>query len=138
MKLHFIIIAGILPCLAFADDDCATMRRVPDGVQSLQEVINLGLCRNPQTAAAYAALRSSRFNKNAGYSKNLFIDSGAFSAAHNGKQVDIDLYIDYINSKTEESKYGRYSEGRYAWKLKVLEVLETPIPAKGKLGIWNY
>ena len=49
-----------------------------------------------------------------------------------------DEFIKYINKETSEYDYGLYSEGRYAWKLKVLEVLEKPIPAKGKLGIWNY
>ena len=47
-------------------------------------------------------------------------------------------FINYINNETNESKYGRYEKGRYAWKLKVLEVLKEPIKAKGKLGIWNY
>lgn len=49
-----------------------------------------------------------------------------------------DEFIKYINNETSEYKYGLYSMGRYAWKLKVLEVLDDPIPAKGKLGIWNY
>ena len=49
-----------------------------------------------------------------------------------------DEFIKYINEETSEYDYGLYSEGRYAWKLKVLEVLDEPIPAKGKLGIWNY
>lgn len=49
-----------------------------------------------------------------------------------------DEFIKYINKETLEYDYGLYSEGRYAWKLKVLEVLDEPIPAKGKLGIWNY
>ena len=49
-----------------------------------------------------------------------------------------DEFIKYINEETSEYDYGLYSEGRYAWKLKVLEVLYEPIPAKGKLGIWNY
>ena len=49
-----------------------------------------------------------------------------------------DEFIKYINKETSEYDYGLYSEGRYAWKLRVLEVLEEPIPAKGKLGIWNY
>ena len=47
-------------------------------------------------------------------------------------------FIKYIKEETNESDYGRYEEGRYAWKLKVIEVLNEPIPAKGKLGIWNY
>ena len=49
-----------------------------------------------------------------------------------------DKFIKYINKETSEYYYGLYSEGRYAWKLKVLEVLDEPIPVKGKLGIWNY
>ena len=49
-----------------------------------------------------------------------------------------DEFINYINEETSEYDYGLYSEGRYAWKLKVLEILDEPIPAKGKLGIWNY
>lgn len=47
-------------------------------------------------------------------------------------------FIEYIKTETTEAEYGRYSVGRYAWKLKVLEILDDPIPAKGKLGIWNY
>ena len=47
-------------------------------------------------------------------------------------------FIEYIYNETNESEYGRYIEGRYAWKLKVIEVLKEPIKAKGKLGIWNY
>lgn len=33
---------------------------------------------------------------------------------------------------------GRYEEGRYAWVFRDIQALENPIPAKGKLGIWNY
>ena len=47
-------------------------------------------------------------------------------------------FIDYINTETNESDYGRYELGRYAWKLRVIEILPEPIKAKGKLGIWNY
>ena len=49
-----------------------------------------------------------------------------------------DEFIDYINNETNESDYGRYSNERFAWKLKLVEVLDEPLPAKGKLGIWNY
>lgn len=47
-------------------------------------------------------------------------------------------FIKYIYEKTNESNYGRYEIGRYAWELKVIEILNKPIKAKGKLGIWNY
>lgn len=36
-----------------------------------------------------------------GHADKLFIDSGAFSVAHAGKTVDIDVYIDYINSNPD-------------------------------------
>ena len=86
MKFKFATVALVLPSIAFGGDDCATMRHVPDGVQSLQDVINLGLCRNPQTAAAYAALRSSHFNKNAGYASYLPNVSISASASKNFAQ----------------------------------------------------
>lgn len=47
-------------------------------------------------------------------------------------------FIKDIIENTNECDYGIFSEGRYAWKLEVLEVFDEPIPAKGKLGIWNY
>jgi hypothetical protein len=34
--------------------------------------------------------------------------------------------------------FGDYTPGRYAWILEDIEILEHPIPAKGKLGLWNY
>ena len=86
MKICFAVIAGMMPFFAFGVDDCATMRSVPSGVQSLQDVINLGLCRNPQTAAAYAALRSSHFNKNAGYANYLPSVSASVNASKNFAQ----------------------------------------------------
>ena len=46
-------------------------------------------------------------------------------------------FINYIKNETNESDYGRYSSDRFAWKLELIEVLKDPIPAKGKLGIWN-
>ncbi len=33
---------------------------------------------------------------------------------------------------------GEYSEGRYAWILENIEILDKPISAKGHLSIWNY
>lgn len=76
-KSIFIFI--IMPICAFADD-CATIRHVPDEEMSLVEVLNMGLCRNPQTAAAYASLQSARFTKNAAHSYYLPTVSGAFHA----------------------------------------------------------
>lgn len=83
---YFYLIAAVIPTIAFADEDCATRRNVPENVMSLQDVVYMGLCRNPQTAAAYASLQSSRFNKNAGYANYLPSVSGSVSAGKNYKE----------------------------------------------------
>ena len=78
-----------MPVVAFgANDDCATTRTVPDTILSLQDVINLGLCRNPQTAAAYASLRSTHFSKNAAYSNYLPSVSAGVSAGKSYRDKD--------------------------------------------------
>lgn len=47
-------------------------------------------------------------------------------------------YIEKIKQNKKEYICGDYKVGRYAWILDSIEVLEQPILAKGKLGIWNY
>jgi hypothetical protein len=34
--------------------------------------------------------------------------------------------------------FGDYTPGRYAWILEDFEMLPTPIPAKGQLGLWEF
>ena len=101
MKKIFIL-TFFVPVIAFGADDCATMRNVPSGVQTLQDVINLGLCRNPQTAAAYASLRSSHFNKNAGYANYLPSVSAGVSAGKN-----------YANKEWQDWNYGASISASY-------------------------
>ena len=70
-KLSFFTLF-MMPFCAFATtDDCMTRMDVPAGKLNLPQVIELGLCRNPQTAAAYLAYESARFSKNAGYADYL-------------------------------------------------------------------
>ena len=66
-----LVLYAFLPGIAFASDDCASLTHVPDGVLSLPQVVDMGLCRNPQTAAAHAALRAQKYNKNASYASYL-------------------------------------------------------------------
>ena len=47
-------------------------------------------------------------------------------------------FLDKINKDKLEFICGDYRLGRYAWILEDIEVLDKPIFAKGKLGIWNY
>lgn len=42
------------------------------------------------------------------------------------------------NNNPQEYLCGDYQEGRYAWVLENIEVLDKPIKAKGKLGIWEF
>jgi hypothetical protein len=37
-----------------------------------------------------------------------------------------------------ELAFGDYSEGRYAWALRLIETFNKPIPAKGSLGLWEF
>lgn len=47
-------------------------------------------------------------------------------------------FINNIKENHQEFICGEYKVGRYAWILDNVEVLDNPIKAKGKLGIWNY
>lgn len=47
-------------------------------------------------------------------------------------------FLDKIKKDKLEYLVGDYKIGRYAWILDDIEVLDRPIFAKGKLGIWNY
>lgn len=38
----------------------------------------------------------------------------------------------------QEKAFGDYSPGRFAWILRNVQRFEKPIPAKGKLGLWDY
>ena len=37
-----------------------------------------------------------------------------------------------------ELEFGGYTDGRYGWRLRDVKVLDTPVPAKGKLSLWEW
>lgn len=41
-------------------------------------------------------------------------------------------------SAGHEAAFGDYAEGRYAWELEEVRPLKSPIPAKGRLGLWEH
>lgn len=47
-------------------------------------------------------------------------------------------FLEKIKKDKKEYLCGEYSVGRYAWILEDVSPLDTPILAKGHLGIWNY
>lgn len=62
----------LVPFSAFADSgDCMTRTDVPSETLNLNQVIELGLCRNPQTMSSYLAYESARLTKNAKYANYL-------------------------------------------------------------------
>ena len=70
-KLAFLSLF-LLPFSAFAqNDDCMTRTTVPDEKLTLTQIIELGLCRNPQTTASYLSYESARLSKNASYASYL-------------------------------------------------------------------
>jgi activating signal cointegrator 1 len=48
-------------------------------------------------------------------------------------QVIGDFYLD-----DKERAFGDYAPGRFAWLLSHVTMLAAPIPAKGKLGLWEW
>ncbi len=48
-----------------------------------------------------------------------------------------DNFLNKIKLNTKEYNLGLYEKGRYAWIFEDVEPI-YPIPAKGKLNIWNY
>ena len=44
--------------------------------------------------------------------------------------------ISEVKKNHKEYVSGFYEVGRYAWVLEDIEVLETPIPVRGSLGLW--
>lgn len=82
MKKALFLLLYAVPCVAWgAEQDCMTRTTVPTDQMDLAQVIELGLCRNPQTAASYLAYQSARFSKNAQYANYLPSVSGSANAS---------------------------------------------------------
>ena len=71
-----------------ANDDCLSRKNVPTGVLDLRAVIELGLCRNPETMSAYYSYEAARYNKNAGYANYLPSVNGNASMNKNYQNHD--------------------------------------------------
>ncbi len=88
MKKIFLFF-GLFPIHVLANtQNCATMRHVPNKEISLQEIIELGLCRNPQTASAYMALKAADYTKKTSYSYYLPSVTGHFNGERNHTEHD--------------------------------------------------
>lgn len=63
-------------------------------------------------------------------------DSPWFTGARKG--VGQHYYEVPPPADSNERAFGDYSAGRFAWLLANVRPLETPIPAKGALGLWEW
>lgn len=43
-----------------------------------------------------------------------------------------------LDISDEERGYGDFTPGRYAWRLELVQKLETPIECRGALGLWEF
>lgn len=55
----------------------------------------------------------------------------------NSAYIDTDIKDRRIVEKNELA-FGDYTPGRFAWILDNVEIINEPIPAKGKLGLWEF
>ncbi len=94
---------------SFAQDDCASIKSVPSGELNLQQVIELGLCRNPTTRSSYLASESARMNKNAGYSKYLPSVDASASA---GKSYQNEQWGDWSKGVSVSASYLIFDFGK--------------------------
>ena len=58
-----------------------------------------------------------------------------------GRLVDclpVEKALKHRNMTFTEQHFGDYSTGRFAWLIEDMKPLESPDPAKGKLGLWEW
>ena len=65
------------------------------------------------------------------------LKSCTFSSMNSDEKV-ISNYLNRASNFHQELELGDFSHGRYAWEMEVSEKFETPIPAKGQQGFWNW
>ena len=47
--------------------------------------------------------------------------------------------VEYLADLSDDERaFGNYAGGRYAWHLTDIQALPEPMPATGKLGLWNW
>ncbi|MDR1071843.1 MAG: TolC family protein [Rickettsiales bacterium] len=81
-KIFSVLVAlCVLPAAAYADG-CPELQ--PQ--KTLQEIVEIGLCRNPTTKMGYLSVESARLSKNAAYSK--YLPSVSASAGANASSRD--------------------------------------------------
>lgn len=85
-----------------AIDNCFTRSDIPNEPMDIKQVIDLGLCRNPQTTAAFLAYESAQMSKNAAYADYLPNVSLSGSAS-----------LPYRNDKFGDWSYGASLSASY-------------------------
>ncbi|MFU1797354.1 ASCH domain-containing protein [Paenibacillus azoreducens] len=55
-----------------------------------------------------------------------------------GLQANNGKFRVWGGKRDNEYYFGDYTDGRFAWELTSIEILDPPIPAKGMQGLWNW
>jgi outer membrane protein TolC len=82
-KLFALFVVNYLFIGALHAEGCPSL----DAENTLKDIIEIGLCRNPQTAAGYLSTESARLSKNAAYSNYLPQISASASATTSDRDI---------------------------------------------------
>ncbi|MBD5391413.1 TolC family protein [bacterium] len=130
------VFACIAPIAAgAATPECATRSNIPSGKMSLTDVIELGLCRNPTTAAAYQSLRAARYSKNAGYAEYLPSINASASA---GRDRRDNRWDDWSYSASLSASYLIFDFGQRLENLNTLSAVWRATGFEYDESIQNY
>lgn len=66
------------------------------------------------------------------------VDTIESDIVNHPKTSGISIKFNHWQFTEQELAFGDYSPGRYGWLLSDPVLFEKPIPAKGKLGIWEF
>lgn len=81
----FIMNFSLALTVASAADECPALNTE----NTLQEIIEIGLCRNPTTKISYLSMEAARLNKNAAYADYLPNVTGSISASTSDRGQDL-------------------------------------------------
>lgn len=108
-----------------------------------------GLLLGAETYAAVIAALADRYRQ--GHPSDLPTGAiiavaeliGCHEIRDDGSGKKLRAYIQRPNYRQEyiqgnELLFGDFTPGRFAWELKSVRMLDKPIPAKGRQGLWNF
>lgn len=113
----------------------ATKHRGPVAIHAGKK-IDKAACRREPIRSVLAAHGYTEHNLPTGAVLalgNLSVCRESVEAGPSGYELD-----DGSRITSTERDFGDFTPGRFAWGMTGVRQLDTPIPAKGQLGLWNF